>query len=205
MLEYLGRTSKRPGDKVSLTPSIYPLFDAQESGELTYLLETLAERGDILRVDGARWILKAAGWERLDPLSPGGVSGTCFVAMAFAPELDPAFDDGIRPAVENDCQMAVVRVDRVEHNGVVTDLIIASIRSAQVVVADVTLQRSGVYFEAGFALGLPRTVIWSVRHDDLVNVHFDTRQYSHVVWETPTELRAKLAARIRATVLVPSW
>jgi hypothetical protein len=65
----------------------------------------------------------------------------------------------------------------------------------------VTLQRSGVYFEAGFALGLPRTVIWTWRDDALKNVHFDTRQYSHVVWTEPTDLRTKLASSIKATVL----
>ena len=106
----------------------------------------------------------------MEPLAPGGVPGTCFVAMSFDRSLDPAFDLGIRPAVEDDCGMKVVRVDRVEHNGVVTDLILGSLRAAQLTVADVTLQRSGVYFEAGFALGLPRTVIWTCRDDDLKNV-----------------------------------
>ena len=125
--------------------------------------------------------------------------GTCFVAMAFDPTLDPAHDEGIRPAVEA-CGLAVVRVDKIEHNGVVTDLILGEIRRAQLVVADVSLQRQGVYFEAGFAIALGRTVIWSCRDTDLPNVHFDTRQYSHVVWATPADLRAKLEARIRATV-----
>lgn len=135
-------------------------------------------------------------------IEPGGVPGTCFVAMAFDLTLDPAYDDGVRPAVEA-CGFAVVRVDKVQHNGVVTDLILGEIRRAQLVVAAVTLQRQGVYFEAGFAIGLGRTVIWSCRENNLTNVHFDTRQYSHVVWTTPTDLRAKLEARIRGTVLVP--
>jgi hypothetical protein len=121
--------------------------------------------------------------------------------MAFAAELDLAFNEGIKPAVETDCHLTVVRVDKVEHNGIVTDLIIASIRAAQFVVADVTLQRAGVYFEAGVALGLARTVIWCVRQNDLANIHFDTRQFSHVVWESPADLRAKLAARVQVTVL----
>ena len=30
-------------------------------------------------------------------------------------------------------------------------------------------------------LGLP--ALWSVRQDDLPHVHFDTRQFYHVVWE----------------------
>src|SRR5690606_9512644 len=201
VLDYLANRSTRPGDKVEIEHDIWPMFDAVDSGEVTYLLNTLAERGHIVETTGSRWQVTAKGWEALEPAAPGGVPGSCFVAMSFDPALNSAFDSGIRPAVEDDCGMRVVRVDRVEHNGIVNDLILASIRSAQLVVADVTQQRSGVYFEAGFALGLGRTVIWTCRDDDLQNVHFDTRQYSHVVWQNPEDLRQRLANRIKATVL----
>jgi hypothetical protein len=80
---------------------------------------------------------------------------------------------------------------------------LSSIREAQVTIADVTLQRNGVYFEAGFALGLGRIVIWTCRFDDMDNVHFDTNHYSHVVWKTPVDLATKLEARLRATVEIP--
>jgi nucleoside 2-deoxyribosyltransferase len=200
-LEYLARRSRRPGDKVEIEHDIWPMFDAVESGEVTYLLTTLTEQGYIVDATGSRWQITAKSWEHLEPTAPGGIPGTCFVAMSFDPALDPAYDLGIRPATEHDCGMRVVRVDRVEHNGIVTDLILASIRAAQLVVADVTLQRSGVYFEAGFALGLLRIVVWTCRNDDLKNVHFDTRQYSHVVWADPADLRVRLVNRIHATLL----
>lgn len=96
--------------------------------------------------------------------------------------------------------MDPVRIDRVHHNEKICDKIIAEIRTCQFLVADVTLQRAGVYFEAGFAIGLGRPVIWSCREDDLKNVHFDTRQYNHIVWKEPTDLRIQLADRIKATI-----
>ncbi len=122
--------------------------------------------------------------------------------MAFDPSLDDAYATGIEPAIRA-TGLSVIRVDKVEHNGVVTDLIQAEIRRAQVTIADVTLQRQGVYFEAGLALGLGRIVIWSCREDEIKQVHFDTRQYSHVVWKDPADLRSKLETRIRATVTIP--
>src|SRR5439155_2976868 len=97
--------------------------------------------------------LTVAGWNAVAPIV-GGVAGTCFVAMSFDRSLDPAFTDGIVPAIEVDCGFRVIRVDRVPHNESITDLIIAGIRSAEFVVADFTLQRQGVYYEAGFAQGL---------------------------------------------------
>jgi len=63
--------------------------------------------------------------------------------------------------------------------------------------------RGSVYFEAGFALGYGLEVIYSCRKDCLERLPFDTRQYHHVVWETPEELRKKLAERIRARVNPP--
>jgi nucleoside 2-deoxyribosyltransferase len=91
-------------------------------------------------------------------------------------------------------------LDLVEHNEKICDRIIAEIRTCQFLVADVTLQRPGVYFEAGFAMGLGRPVIWTCRKDDLVDVHFDTRQYNHIDWKDSGGLRMRLADRIKATI-----
>src|SRR4051794_30304544 len=58
--------------------------------------------------------------------------------------------------------------------------------------------RGGVYYEAGFAFGVGLPIIWSVRSDCLDALHFDTRQYPHIVWRTPQELRTQLQDRIEA-------
>jgi nucleoside 2-deoxyribosyltransferase len=123
--------------------------------------------------------------------------------MSFATAMDLAFESGIRLAVETDCGLQVLRVDRVEHNDNITDRILAGIRSAQFVVADFTGQRPGVYFEAGFAMGLGRTVIWTCRADEKDAIRFDTRQYNHIFWTDPADLRRRLAERIKATVSIP--
>ena len=68
------------------------------------------------------------------------------------------------------------------------------------VLADVTEQRSGVYFEAGYALGLGLPVIWSVRKDDAKNVHFDTAQYSQIRWESAKNLEEGLLDYICAII-----
>jgi len=138
------------------------------------------------------------GWEQLQPTA--GISGGCFVATSFHDDLKEAWGRGIYLAVKEECKMEPVRVDFVEHNKKICDKIVAEICTCQFLVADVTLQRAGVYFEAGFAMGLGRPVIWTCRKDDFENVHFDTRQYNHIVWNAPTDLRTRLADRIRATI-----
>ena len=60
--------------------------------------------------------------------------------------------------------------------------------------------RGGVYYETGFAHGLGIPVIFTCQKNGLDEVHFDTRQYNHIVWETPEELRNQLAKRIAAVL-----
>ncbi|MBZ0167218.1 MAG: nucleoside 2-deoxyribosyltransferase, partial [Candidatus Omnitrophica bacterium] len=59
----------------------------------------------------------------------------------------------------------------------------------------------GVYFEAGFAYGLGIPVIWCCREDNIKKLHFDTRQYNHLLWSNAKELKNKLISRIKATIL----
>ena len=112
-----------------------------------------------------------------------GIPGKCFVAMWFHEDLKDAYHNGIYLAVKDDCKMDPVRLDLVEYNEKICDKIVAEIRTCQFLVADVTRQRQNVYFEAGFAMGLGRPVIWTCKEDDFTNVHFDTQQYNYILWK----------------------
>lgn len=141
-----------------------------------------------------------AGCQRVEDLtmtSPD--SRQAFIAMWFAPEMDKFYGKGIRPAVERagyDCR----RIDLKEHNNKICDEIVAEIRKSRFVVADVSGNRQGVYFEAGYGMAMGLPVIWTVREEDLGEVHFDTRQYNHIVYESSEELQQRLYNRIAATI-----
>lgn len=132
-----------------------------------------------------------------------------FVAMWFGAEVAEAYDKGIAPAI-TDAGYKPMRIDQKEHNNKIDDEIIAEIRRSRFVVADFTcgligegeaetaIPRGGVYYEAGFAQGLGIPVIWMCREDHIKHVQFDTRQFNHITWTTPEELREKLHNRIGA-------
>ncbi len=134
-----------------------------------------------------------------------------FIAMWFSEETENAYHLGIHPAI-SESGFRPLRIDQKEHNNKIDDEIVAEIRKSRFVVADFTcgaieingelhtIARGGVYYEAGFAqcLGIP--VIWCCRKDQIETVHFDTRQYNHIVWETPEELRRALKNRIEAVI-----
>ena len=213
LLQELGRQSIFPGDWVRLNwLETLCRLKCQWPGEVAFLATALIHRGLVVKEPGASPDLDNSsvplqvtpeGWEALEPVLGAGIPGVCFVAMSFTPDLQAAYDIGIQPAIVTDCELRALRVDREEHNDQITDRIIAGIRSSQVVIADVTGQRPNVYYEAGFAQGLGRIVVRTCRADSFEHVHFDTRQFSHIVWDTPEDLRAKLTARLKATVTVP--
>lgn len=198
VLEYVGRHTT-PGSQWKMALNLdYPLFDARGEVEAAFLLRYC---GALEYLEGTEQSVRLTvkGWGFLEPETTG-IPGLAFVAMSFDQSLEMAYDSGIRAAIEDDCGLTSRRVDRVHHNEKICDKIMAEIRLAQFIVADFTLQRAGVYFEAGFATGLGRPVIWSCREDDFGNLHFDTRQYNHIKWKDPQDLRDQLADRIRATI-----
>ena len=97
-----------------------------------------------------------------------------------------------------------LRIDRKEHVNKIDDEIIAEIRRSRFLVADFTCHpgspRGGVYFEAGFALALGKPVIWTCRNDLIEHVHFDTRQFNHIVWASAEDLAERLRNRIGAVI-----
>jgi hypothetical protein len=201
LLRLVEHRTKFAGQYVEIAQhtGIYPLVDAHNDDEVDFLAETLASQGLIERMAQKDYRITAHGWEYLQPVA-GGEPGTCFVAMSFDASLDVAFDDGILQALQSDCGYSANRVDRRPHNDNITDRILAGIRGAQFIVADFTLQRQGVYYEAGFAEGLGRTVIRTCRDSDFDNLHFDTRQFFHLKWSTPADLRRLLADHVLATM-----
>jgi hypothetical protein len=71
-------------------------------------------------------------------------------------------------------------------------------------VADFTCEpgkvRGGVYFEAGFAMGLNIPIIWTCKSTSTSDLHFDTRQYPHIEWKDSAHLYEQLKARIGAVI-----
>ena len=193
--------SKEPPNEIEFSEdSIYRCF-SKNADQMIYYLTALNNSGWLSAVPNlpgnAR--LTPEGWQQVHELQRESPAGErVFIAMAFTDELESAWHDGIRPGVE-DAGLLPIRVDKQEHNEKICDLIVAEIRKSCLLVADVTEHRHGVYFEAGFALGLGIPVVWCCRRDQLEQCHFDTRQYNHIVWDDPSDLRLRLQRRIEAT------
>ena len=190
--------------------------ECQTDQERDWLMSAAIERGllEERQVAGAEvyQFLTPTGVQRLEELETKAVnSEQAFVAMWFNESVNEACEKGIEPAIR-DSGYKPLRIDKQEHIGKIDDQIIAEIRRSRFVVCDFTCElieydgkqkafpRGGVYYEAGFAQGLGIPVIWMCHADHIEHVHFDTRQFNHITWNTPEELREKLRNRIGAVI-----
>jgi nucleoside 2-deoxyribosyltransferase len=176
---------------------------ARDQSELNFFLRCLLDRQEVALCPPGipGFSITGRGWERAAQLADQSeISKTAFVAMKFNDEMlalwPTAFERAIKragfePRLANDPQ----------HNEQIDAHIIVELKQCRFVIADVTFAAAGVYFEAGYALGMGRPVIWTCRTDrHRTDMHFDTRQYNHILWESAADLSEQLYYRIVATI-----
>lgn len=209
LLRALERQTKHPGAKVLIIPETdFPLAWATSEDEFNYYIECLLQRGLITSAEDLergksfvyQVIITSAGWEHIEKTNlPAAFSNQAFVAMSFSPEMNNAWKLGIKPSIEI-AGFDPFRVDGEPHNDRIDLRIMMEIKNSRFLIADFSQQRHGVYFEAGYALGLGIPVIWSVRSADKESLHFDTRQYNHIIWETNDDLKSQILTYITAII-----
>lgn len=181
------------------------LLHAENVKVALFILEALLRKG-FLNGDmhlPANFQITADGWARIEEINRGLFgkdNRQAFVAMWFDSSMKAAFLEGISPAIK-DAGFEPFRVDKKEFNNQITDEIVAGIRRSKFMVADITGNRSAVYYEAGLMHGLGRPVIFTCKEDHFKDASFDTNHYPHIQWKTTNDLHEKLLSRIQATIV----
>lgn len=202
----LAAVTRFPGEFIETEgEGINPLLLAENASVTFFIIQQFEEEGFIkgqTKILPTKISLTAKALNRVADLQrglSGHLNKQVFVAMAFHESLNEAWTNGLKKGIEESGYTAL-RVDFKEHNEKICDVIIGEIRRSKFLVSDFTLHRNGVYFEAGLMMGMGRPVIFTCRANELDKAHFDTRQYNHISWENPDDLREKLMRRIQATV-----
>ncbi|MEW6111465.1 MAG: hypothetical protein AB1664_04985 [Thermodesulfobacteriota bacterium] len=119
----------------------------------------------------------------------------CFIASAFEKkDVDAIYDDCVRPVLKKH-SIEPLRVDRVEHNEDIDNKIFQLLDQADFAIVDLTYARPSVYYEAGFASGSGKPVVYIARTDHfrardddpegLLRVHFDLQMKNIISWSKP--------------------
>ena len=199
LVAYSKRASNNIGKEIDIPwPEMMGITWSFDVNEARYLFD---------KIKALNWIetalkgikLTIEGWKRLDKVFYNNLdSNQGFIAMWFNPKTDEA-NSAIRDAIHT-AGYKPHRVDDEEHTGRIDDKIIMEIRKSRFIVADFTGHRGGVYFEAGYALGLGIPVFWTCKKNSLRSLHFDIRQYNVVDWKDTQDLEERLANRIEAVL-----
>ena len=145
-----------------------------------------------------------AGWIRAGELAKGQQSEQfAFMAMKYGdPVLETYVAEVIRPAVEATGHKLEVLRDR-PAAGLIDNYLRSRLRLCKFVVADLTHANNGAYWEAGFAEGLGKPVIYTCERSifQATTTHFDTNHSQTVVWheDDPAETQKQLIACIQNT------
>jgi nucleoside 2-deoxyribosyltransferase len=132
----------------------------------------------------------------------------CFIASAFGhDDVDIIYDRCVIPTLKQ-LSVTPLRVDRVEHNEDIDNKIFELLDLADFAIADLTYARPSVYYEAGYAVGRSKPVIYIAKSDHFrardndqygnFRVHFDLQMRNIIPWTTPDHtFTGKLLDRVQ--------
>jgi hypothetical protein len=149
--------------------------------------------------------LKMEGWHRYEALKRAEVeSHTALMAMQFGDaELDSVVKDCFAPATKRAGFDLRILTEK-QPAGLIDDQLRVALRTSRFVVADLTHRNNGAYWEAGFAEGLGRPVIYTCRRKewDEKRTHFDTNHLVTIIWDIGdlASTAERLTATVRATL-----
>jgi hypothetical protein len=182
-------------------------YGVQDQMVLFSHIGTLKENGylkgnlneDIFKCDSVN--LSLIGWQRYEELKRGATeSMQGFMAMKYGDELlDEVFRDHFKPAIEK-TGFKLVRLDDEPEPGSIDNRLRMEIKRSKFLVVDLTYGNNGAYWEAGYAEGLGKPVIYTCEesHFDKVGTHFDTNHQLTLKWNK--ENLQKSADELKATI-----
>lgn len=146
------------------------------------------------------------GWEKYERERTGLSAGRYgFLAMEFNdPVLETLAREVIKPLLKKEIRYDVIDVRDVAKAGIIDNIMRAQIRDSAFVLADLTHGNNGAYWEAGYAEGLGKPVIYLCERKKFDNEkpHFDTNHCTTVIWceDTIDEFKKQLVATVRRSL-----
>ena len=214
LVRWLALNLSGPGELVDISPETHAgIVGAKSDSGFALVLDHLFAVGLLtghqLKTIGAQGNAKATlsfrGWSYYEGLAKGSVAyRKAFMAMKFGdPSLEKILSDVFKPAARK-AGFDLFKLDDVPKAGLIDDRLRVEIQSSDFLVADLTHDNLGAYWEAGYAEGLGKPVIYTCERSkfEATKTHFDTNHHLTIVWdvESPEQAGEELKATIRATL-----
>lgn len=125
-----------------------------------------------------------------------------FVAMMFSEEIDATYENAYKPVIQEH-NFSSMRIDKKTFTGSIINEITDEISNSIALIADLTGNRGGVYYEAGIARGLQLcnhpiklTLTCNRKFFAEEKVHFDVSGDNIILYDNDDDLKSKLSTAL---------
>ena len=199
LIRYIGDKVAESGESIEqLKPEAFYKEIGSPSAEFAVsLLSDLCDQGVIktTSTEGAIAVdiflnvsLTLEGWQEYEAEKRGQISGDYgFLAMEFGDSVLEAFArEVVKPTVKKELGYDLVDMRDKSETGVIDVNMRIKIRDAAFVIADLTHDNRGAYWEAGFAEGLHKPVVYICEQQKFERggTHFDTNHCTTIPWSS---------------------
>lgn len=143
------------------------------------------------------------GWDKFYELKTSSLnSKLAFMAMQYDNQiLQEIFEKIIKEAVSK-TGFEIRKLDDIKKTGLIDDKLRVEIRRSKFIIADLTDENRGAYWEAGYAEGLGQQVIYICEKEkfDKLSTHFDTNHHLTIKWKNDPDSLKKFAEELKATI-----
>ena len=131
------------------------------------------------------------GWKQYMDEKAGRFAGDYgFLAMEFDnPELETFVEEFLKPALKEALGYDLRDMRDISQAGIIDSILRVAIRDARFVIVDLTHDNNGAYWEAGYAEGLDKPVVYICEKEKFERskeegggTHFDTNHCTTVLW-----------------------
>jgi hypothetical protein len=214
LVQWLAQHSPAPGESVAISFEEHgAVVGARSHAGLAMLLDHL-KKTHLVDGPSGRYIsgevygnvhLTFEGWEHYETLRIGSVSyRKAFMAMKFGDDQLNAMLDKVFRSSAKRAGFDLFKLDDAPRAGLIDDRLRVEIRAADFVIADLSHDNLGAYWEAGYAEGLGKPVIYTCEKSkfETTRTHFDTNHHLTIIWsDEEAEIAGEqLTQTIRATL-----
>jgi hypothetical protein len=214
LVRWLAENSPGPGEKVWVNYTDHgAIIGAKSKDGFELVIDHLFDRDFVTGQqsktlgggDEAYATLTFAGWEHYeDLLRIGQVYRKAFMAMKFGDaELERVLETVFKPGAKR-AGFDLFKLTDIPKAGLIDNRIRVEIQTSDFVVADLSHDNNGAYWEAGYAEGLGKPVIYLCKKSkfEQAKTHFDTNHHHTILWEAdaPERCSEEFTATIRATL-----
>ena len=223
IVRFVGDSVSGSGDAIRELPvHIHATIGALTRESAVRLMDELVERRILRSEDTAAYYggphgtiglsepaiitLSLDGWQQYESQRRGSYeSNYGFIAMQFnESDLEDFVQNVVKPTVKNATGYDLVDMGDVATAGIIDNIMRVRIKEARFIIADLTHDNRGAYWEAGYAEGLGKPVIYICEAEkfEREKSHFDTNHCTTIPWSRDDDetFKQRLTATLRRSL-----